>query len=113
MIVLETIEVAFAMFSALPVPQPVWNEKNMRYAMCAFPLVGVVCGGCWWAWAEVCRILALPELLRGLSDYRMLIYAVVLIVMMLFNWSPKAIEWREKYSSRFRRKNGKSAKEAA
>ena len=40
----------------------------------------------------------LPELLRGLSDYRMLIYAVVLIVMMLFNWSPKAVELRERYS---------------
>ena len=38
----------------------------------------------------------LPELLRGLSDYRMLIYAIVLIAMMLFNWSPKAIEWKEK-----------------
>ena len=39
----------------------------------------------------------LPEMLRGLNDYRMLIYAVVLIAMMLFNWSPKAIEWREKH----------------
>ena len=48
----------------------------------------------------------LPELLRGLNDYRMLIYAVVLIVMMLFNWSPKAIEWREKHSlkSKFKKK---------
>ena len=40
----------------------------------------------------------LPELLRGLEDYRMLIYAIVLIVMMLFNWSPKCIEFKEKYS---------------
>ena len=31
----------------------------------------------------------LPELLRGLSDYRMLIYAIVLILMMLFNWAPE------------------------
>ncbi len=51
MIVLQTIAVAFAMFSALPVPQFAWNEKNMRYALCAFPLVvcrywcGVVCAG--------------------------------------------------------------------
>jgi len=29
----------------------------------------------------------------------MLIYAIVLIVMMLFNWAPKAIEWREKHLS--------------
>ena len=32
------------MFSALPMPQFDWNEKNMRYALCAFPLVGAVCG---------------------------------------------------------------------
>ena len=32
MIVLQTIAVAFAMFSAIPVPQFDWNEKNMRYA---------------------------------------------------------------------------------
>lgn len=30
-----------------------------------------------------------PELLRGLQDYRMIIYAVVLIVVMLVTWSPK------------------------
>ena len=48
----------------------------------------------------------LPELLRGysFSDYRMLIYAIVLILMMLFNWAPKAIEWREKYLSFGKRK---------
>ena len=47
MIVLQTIAVAFAMFSALPVPQFAWNQKNMRYAMCAFPLIGGVIGGLW------------------------------------------------------------------
>lgn len=30
-----------------------------------------------------------PELLRDLQDYRMIIYALVLIVVMLFTWSPK------------------------
>ena len=47
MTVLQTIAVAFAMFSAVPVPQFDWNEKKMRYALCAFPLVGVVCGALW------------------------------------------------------------------
>ena len=32
----------------------------------------------------------LPEMLRGLYDYRMIMYAVVLIVVMLFTWSPQA-----------------------
>ena len=31
----------------------------------------------------------LPEAMRGLEDYRMILYAVVLIVVMLFTWSPK------------------------
>ncbi len=59
--VLQTIAVAFAMFSALPVPQFEWNEKNMRYAMCAFPLIGLVCGGLWC----LCGVLPLPGLARA------------------------------------------------
>lgn len=65
MIVWETVAVAFAMFSAVPVPQPVWNEKNMRYAMCAFPLVGAVCALGWWAWAALAAALGAPVLLRA------------------------------------------------
>lgn len=65
MIVLETAAVAFAMFSALPVPQPVWNGRNMRYALCAFPLIGAVCGGLWWGWSAVCACLPVPGILRG------------------------------------------------
>ncbi len=45
------------MFSALPVPQFDWNEKNMRYALCAFPLVGVICGALWC----LCGALPLPD----------------------------------------------------
>ena len=40
----------------------------------------------------------LPELLRGLSNYRMLIYSILLIGLMLFNWAPAAIEWRARYT---------------
>ena len=49
------------MFSALPMPQFDWNEKNMRYALCAFPLVGVVCGALWC----VCGVLPLPVAARA------------------------------------------------
>ena len=45
MTLLETVAVAFSMFSAIPMPQFLWNEKNMRYALCAFPLIGGVIGG--------------------------------------------------------------------
>ncbi len=65
MIALETILVAFAMYSAIPLPRPSWNEKNMRYAMCAFPLVGAVCGALWWGWGTLCAWLNIQPLLRG------------------------------------------------
>ena len=61
MTALQTIAVAFAMFSALPMPQFEWNEKNMRYAMCAFPLIGLVCGVLWC----LCGVLPLPGLARA------------------------------------------------
>jgi len=51
----------------------------------------------------------LPEVLRGLSDYRMLIYAIVLIVMMLFNWAPSAITWKEKMKAKFKNRSAKEA----
>jgi adenosylcobinamide-GDP ribazoletransferase len=65
MIVMETVLVAFAMYSAIPLPRPEWNGKNMRYAMCAFPLIGLVCGALWWGWGTACVWLDAPSLLRG------------------------------------------------
>ena len=41
-------------------------------------------------------LYALPELLRGFSTYRMLIYAIVMITMMLFNWAPAAKDFRSR-----------------
>ncbi len=55
-------------------------------------------------------LTVLPEVLRGLSDYRMLIYAVVLIAMMLFNWAPAAIDWRAKVKAKLQSKKVKEAK---
>ena len=51
-------------------------------------LVFVVLGGLGNIWGSIIAaalLTLLPELLRGLSNYRMLIYAILLIVMMLFN----------------------------
>lgn len=87
------------------------NTNNFGYNMSINILVFVVLGGIGNIRGSIIAavvLTVLPELLRGLSDYRMLIYAIVLIVMMLFNWAPKAIEFREKYLS-----FGKKKKEAA
>lgn len=89
--------------------------KNFGYNMSITILVFVVLGGIGSIRGSMIAAVVLtllPELLRGLNDYRMLIYAIVLIVMMLFNWSPKAIEWREKHSLKkiFSKKAAKEVK---
>ncbi len=63
--ILETVAVAFGMYSALPVPRVKWEPDNMRFALCAFPLVGALCALAWWGWTRLCAVLALPALLRG------------------------------------------------
>lgn len=79
------------------------TSKNFGYNMSILFLVFVVLGGIGNIRGSIIAAVVLtllPELLRGLNDYRMLIYSIVLIAMMLFNWAPKCIEWREKLVSK-------------
>ncbi|MCR5792136.1 MAG: branched-chain amino acid ABC transporter permease [Lachnospiraceae bacterium] len=89
------------------------TPANFGYNMSIMILVFVVLGGMRsFRGSIIAAVLLtmLPEMLRGLSDYRMLIYSVVLIAMMLFNWSPKFKELRSKYAGVFKR--NKKSKEA-
>ncbi len=63
--VVETVIAAFSMFSALPMPRIEWNERDMRYFLCAFPLIGVVIGLVVWGWAVLAGVFHLPGLLVG------------------------------------------------
>ena len=77
------------------------QPKNFGYNMSIMILVYVVLGGIGNIRGSVIAsviLVLLPELMRELNDYRMLIYSVVLIGIMLFNWAPKARLLREKYS---------------
>ena len=88
------------------------TTNNFGYNQSIMILVFVVLGGIGSIRGSMIAaviLTLLPEMLRGLSDYRMLIYAIVLIVMMLFNWAPKAIEWREKHLSFLRLRKKKEA----
>ena len=53
-------------------------------------------------------LYVLPEALRSLEDYRLILYAVVLIVVMLVTWSPKVKERiavvTDKFAKIFRKK---------
>ena len=87
------------------------TPQRFGYNMSIMVLVFVVLGGIGNMRGSIIAsvVLALlPELLRGLSDYRMLIYAIILIIMMLLNWAPKALEWRERYSAKIKDKFSKN-----
>ena len=54
----------------------------------------------------------LPEAMRELEDYRMLLYAVVLIVVMLCTWSPKVKNMLQAFTASIKEKLTKNKKEA-
>jgi len=55
--------VALATYSAIPVPQFDWSEKNMKYAICFFPAVGLFCGGALALWYWICCALGVSAVL--------------------------------------------------
>ncbi len=52
----QSFVVAFSMYSKLPMPRVEWNDKNMKYCICYFPLIGAVIGlllNGWYALADL------------------------------------------------------------
>ena len=77
------------------------TQKNFGYNQSIMFLVYVVLGGIGNIRGSIIATVVLtllPELLRSMDSYRMLIYAIVLIVMMLVNWSPAIIDFRKRHS---------------
>ena len=59
-------------------------------------------------------ITVLPEALRSLKDYRMIIYALLLIIVMILNANPAFNAWKSKFSIRnlFKKNAAKGEKQA-
>ena len=90
--------------------------KKFDYNTSILILVFVVLGGIGNLRGSVIAaavLTVLPELLRSMNDYRMLIYAIVLIVVMIFNQSPEMIALRKRLTARFRKEDaeGKRTKD--
>ena len=87
------------------------TSKNFGYNMSIMILVFVVLGGIGKIQGSIVAaviLTLLPELLRGLNDYRMLMYAILLIAMMLFNSSPSGMKIKATVLSRFSKKKGEA-----
>ena len=66
---LASCAIAFSTYSRIPMPQVEWNEKNMRFTLFFFPLVGAAVGAAFWAADRLCGLLELgPLLLDGYCD---------------------------------------------
>ncbi len=73
-------------------------------------LVMVVLGGMGNIWGSIVAaavLTILPELLRSVAQYRLLIYSLVLIFMMFYRYDSKLIAFRMKVRSLFMRKGGR------
>ncbi len=77
------------------------TSARFGYNMSIMFLVFVVLGGIGSSRGAIIAAVALtliPELLRPIQGYRMLIYSIILIVMMIVNWSPASRAWMEKHN---------------
>lgn len=52
-------KIAFSMYSKIPMPKSDWSNENMRYSLCAFPLVGIPIGGLTLLWRYLAELLGL------------------------------------------------------
>lgn len=62
---LDSLLMAFSLYSKIPVPQRQWNEKSMKYCICFLPLVGVVIGAAQFGAFVVLGRLAFGSVFRG------------------------------------------------
>ena len=69
--ILRSIVMAFCMFSRIPMPTVEWKNENMRYMLCAIPLVGVVIG----------LVLLLWQLLSAALGFGPLLWAAGLTLL--------------------------------
>ena len=79
--------------------------KNFGYNMSISILVFVVLGGMGNIRGSIISAVVLtllPEVLRNLQDYRMLIYAIILILVMLFTSAPRILEYKEILSEKIK-----------
>ena len=58
---IQSCIIAFSMYSRIPMPKVEWTEKGMKYALCFFPMVGIVIGVCLEGAYKLTRFLQLSD----------------------------------------------------
>nr|WP_295679759.1 adenosylcobinamide-GDP ribazoletransferase [uncultured Lachnoclostridium sp.] len=60
---LNSLWIAFSMYSKIRVPRKEWEESSMRYAICFFPMIGGVIGGVFFLTYQIGHLLTLSDIL--------------------------------------------------
>ena len=94
---ISTVIVAFSMFSAIPMPQTEWTNKSMRYALCAFPLIGAVIGALVCLWRFVCLRMEFSE--------SILAAGICVLPVLVSIWTASAIRQMRWQVIRIQKKN--------
>ncbi|MBO5973153.1 MAG: adenosylcobinamide-GDP ribazoletransferase, partial [Clostridia bacterium] len=61
--IFRSVAMAFSMFSSIPTPRVEWKDSNMKYMLCALPLVGGVIGAVMVLWYVLCDALNVGRIL--------------------------------------------------
>ena len=59
---MKSLIIAFAMYSKIPMPRVEWDKRSLSWALCCFPLVGVVIGAALYLWLSLTDLLGLAAL---------------------------------------------------
>ena len=88
---------------------PIKFNFNTSVLILLFVVLGGI-GNIWGSIIAAAVLTILPEALREFSDYRMLIYAVVLILIMIATYNPTIKSYREAFVDKIRSKRKKKTK---
>ncbi len=66
--VLKSLVSAFLMYSKIPMPYIEWKEENKRYALCFFPMIGMVIGFVFLVWNLLCSKFNVGIILKSVGS---------------------------------------------
>lgn len=66
MSIIKSMVIAFSMYSKIPMPHLELDEKDMKYVMGFFPLIGLITGTLVYGWIYAGKILYVPDISRTL-----------------------------------------------
>ena len=62
---MKSLIIAFAMYSKIPMPRVDWEKRALSWALCWFPLIGVVIGAILYGWMALAELLHIGPALFG------------------------------------------------